>query len=74
MSNGLDQDQAQQVQTACNGYQQTIKDTNTKERVEDFLSRGMYFQQCGILTSVDSDKPVQLPLSLETPNAVQSVA
>ena len=28
------------------------------------------FQQCDILTSVDSDKPV----SLETPNAVRSVA
>ena len=30
------------------------------------------FQQCVILTSVDSDKPVQPPLSLETPNDVQS--
>ena len=32
------------------------------------------FQQFGILTSVDSDEPVQTPLSLETPNDVQSVA
>ena len=32
------------------------------------------FQQCGILTSVDSGEPVQPPLSLETPNNVQSVA
>ena len=31
------------------------------------------FKQCGILTSVDSDEPVQPPLSLETPNDVQSV-
>ena len=26
------------------------------------------FQQCGILTSVDSDKAVQPPVSLETEN------
>ena len=32
------------------------------------------FQQCGILTSVDSDEPVQPPLSLEAPNGVQSIA
>ena len=32
------------------------------------------FQQCGIFTSVVSDKPVQPLLSLETPNGVQSVA
>ena len=32
------------------------------------------FQQCGILTSVDSNEPVQPRLSLETPNCVQSVA
>ena len=32
------------------------------------------FQQLDILTSVDSDEPVQLLLSLETPNGVQSVA
>ena len=32
------------------------------------------FQQCVILPSVDSDEPVQFPLSLETPNGVQSVA
>ena len=31
------------------------------------------FQQCGILTSVDSDEPSSLLLSLETPNNVQSV-
>ena len=29
--------------------------------------------QCGILTSVDSDEPVQPLLSLEISNAVQSV-
>ena len=29
------------------------------------------FQQCGILTSVDSDEHVQPLLSLETPNGVQ---
>ena len=34
-----------------------------------------FLQQCGILTrlSVDSDEPGSLLLSLETPNAVQSV-
>ena len=32
------------------------------------------FQQCGILTSVDSDEPVQPPSKLRTPNDVQSVA
>ena len=32
------------------------------------------FKQCGILTSVDSDDPVKPPVSLETPNDVQSVA
>ena len=32
------------------------------------------FQQCGILTSVDSDEPVRLNLSLETQNTVLSVA
>ena len=32
------------------------------------------FQQCGILTSVDTDQPVQPPFSLETPNAVPSEA
>ena len=32
------------------------------------------FQQCGILTSVDSDEPVQPRFKLKTPNAIQSVA
>ena len=32
------------------------------------------FQQCGILTSVDSDEPMSLLLSLVAPNDVQSVA
>ena len=32
------------------------------------------FQQCGILTSADSDSPVQPPFKLITPNDVQSVA
>ena len=32
------------------------------------------FQQCGILTSEDSDKPVQPTFKLRTPNDVQSVA
>ena len=32
------------------------------------------FQQCGILTSVDSNEPVWPAFSLETPNDVQSVA
>ena len=31
------------------------------------------FQQCGILTSVDSNESLEPPLSLETPNGVQSV-
>ena len=31
-------------------------------------------QQCGILTSVDSDEPVKLLIILETPKAVRSVA
>ena len=29
------------------------------------------FQQCGILTNVDSDEPVQLPLNLRIPNRIQ---
>ena len=33
-----------------------------------------YFKQCGILTSVHSDEPVQPPLSLEISNDVRSVA
>ena len=32
------------------------------------------FQQCGISICVDLDKPVQPPLSLETPNSVRPVA
>ena len=32
------------------------------------------FQQCGNLTSVDSDEPVQLLLCLDTRNDVGSVA
>ena len=35
------------------------------------------FQQCGILTSVDSDEPLKPPMklrALDTPNGVQSVA
>ena len=32
------------------------------------------FQQCGILTSVDSDEPVLPPFKLRTPNYVPSVA
>ena len=32
------------------------------------------FQQCGILTSVDSDKLCSPPLSLRNQNGVQSVA
>ena len=32
------------------------------------------FQQCGILTSVDSKEPVKHPLKLRNPNGVQSVA
>ena len=32
------------------------------------------FQQCGILTSVDSDEPVQPPVKLRNPNGVRSVA
>ena len=30
--------------------------------------------KCGILTSVDSDEPLQPLVSLDTPNGVQSVA
>ena len=32
------------------------------------------FQQCGILTGIESDEPVQPPFKLEIPNCVQSVA
>ena len=32
------------------------------------------FQQCGILINVDSDEHTQPPLSVKTPNHVQSVA
>ena len=38
------------------------------------LAATCVFQQCAILTSIDSDEPVKPPLSLETPNNVQSVA
>ena len=38
------------------------------------MSRECDFHQCGILTSVDSDEPVQTLLRLETPNDVRSVA
>ena len=35
----------------------------------------MTFKQCGSLTRIDSDDPMQLPIKpIETPNAVQSVA
>ena len=35
----------------------------------------MRFKQCGSLTSLDSDNPMQFPIKpIETPNAVQSVA
>ena len=34
----------------------------------------MYFQQCGILTSLDSDEHVQRAFNLDTPNDVQSEA
>ena len=30
------------------------------------------FQQCGILTSVNSDEPVQTPFKVKTPNAAHS--
>ena len=32
------------------------------------------FQQCNILTSVDSDEPVQPPFKVRTANGVKSVA
>ena len=32
------------------------------------------FQQCGILTSVDSDEPVKPPFKLRNSNVVRSVA
>ena len=32
------------------------------------------FQQCNILTSVDSDEPVQPPFTVRAANGVQSVA
>ena len=48
----------------------SVKTTDLIETLE--LRRN--FQECGILTSVNSDEPVQPPLSLETPNYVQSVA
>ena len=38
------------------------------------MSRDSDFQQCGILTSVDSGEHVQPPLSLETTDDVWSVA
>ena len=37
------------------------------------LGRGVRFPKFDILTSVGSDEPLQPPLSLETPNGVQSV-
>ena len=36
--------------------------------------RRMIFQQSGILTSVDSDAPVQPPFKIEISNDIQSVA
>ena len=47
---------------------------NSRRYVHQFLSLTCDFQHCGILTSVDSDKPVQPTLSLETTNKIQSVA
>ena len=37
------------------------------------ISRDRDFQQCGILTSVDSDQMCSLLIRLETPNNIQSV-
>ena len=44
------------------------------QRIKPTFELQRDFQQCGILTSVDSDQSVQLPVSLETPNNVPSVA
>ena len=38
------------------------------------LNSNFSLVQCGILICVDSDESLQPPLSLETPNGVQSVA
>ena len=46
----------------------------THPEIDNILATTCDFQQCGILTSVDSDEPCSLLLSLETPNGVQSVA
>ena len=42
--------------------------------VMDIWAMACDFQQRGILTNVDSDKPVQPQVKLKTPNDVQSVA
>ena len=43
-------------------------------RLNNNWARTRDFQQCGILTSEDSEEPLLRPLSLETPNDVQLVA
>ena len=42
----------------------------SEQNYKDKCTATCDFQQCGVLTSVDSDTPVQPPLSLETPNNV----
>ena len=55
-------------------HHQKRKERVLHTKVCGIRASACYFQQFDILTSVDSDEPVQPPLSLETPNGVQSVA
>ena len=71
MSNSLDPDQAWS-DLVSNCLQRLSADDNRRQRVIIFgaignktiLAMTCYFQQCGILTSVDSDESVQPPLKL----------
>ena len=53
-----------QVQTVCKDHQQMTKYCDINERVKTIRAVTCDFQQCGILTSVDSDEPVQPPFKL----------
>ena len=71
MSNSLDLDQAWS-DLVSNCLQRLSADDNRRQRVKHFEAIGNKtilvmtcdFQQCGILTSVDSDESVQPPFKL----------
>ena len=52
----------------------TLRERKVNELLRTIWAATWDFQQCGILTSVDKDEPVQPPIKLRNSNAVQSVA